>query len=78
MGNFWNKNYIKYKSTGDRNKNLSVKEYLNKIKPYLRDIKINIDFISLKDFEEECLMESKSNNIEFMYHDNANEVADDI
>ena len=39
VGNFFNNNnYIKYESTGYRNKNLSVKEYLNKIKPYLRDL----------------------------------------
>ena len=28
VGNFWNNNYIQYESGGDRNKNLSVKEYL--------------------------------------------------
>ena len=33
VGNFWNKNYIEYESSGDRKKNLSVKEYLDKIKP---------------------------------------------
>ena len=37
-GNFWNNNYIKYESTADRNRNLSVKEYLNEMKPYLKDI----------------------------------------
>ena len=42
VGNFWNKNYIEYENSGDRNKNLSVKEYLDKIKPYLRDIIINL------------------------------------
>ena len=34
-----NKNsYIEYKSRGDRYENLSPKEYLNMIKPYLRDL----------------------------------------
>ena len=42
VGNFWNKNYIEYENSGDRNKNLSVKEYLDKIKPYVRDIIINL------------------------------------
>ena len=42
VGNFWNNSYIKYESSGDRNKNLSAKEYLGKIKPYLRDIIINL------------------------------------
>ena len=41
-GNFWNNNYIKYKSSGHRNKTLSVKEYLDKIKPYLGDMIINL------------------------------------
>ena len=31
-------NYIEYKSKGDRYENLSPKEYLNMIKPYLRDL----------------------------------------
>ena len=31
-------NYIKYKSKGDRYENLSPKEYLNMIRPYLRDL----------------------------------------
>ena len=26
LGKFWNNNYIKYESSGDRNKNLSIKE----------------------------------------------------
>ena len=33
---FWNNNYMEYESSGDRNKNLSVKEYFNEIKPYLK------------------------------------------
>ena len=31
MVNLWNNNYIEHESNGDRNKNLSVKEYLNKL-----------------------------------------------
>ena len=42
VGGFWINNYIKYESSGDRNKNLSVKEYLDKVKPYLRDVIINL------------------------------------
>ena len=41
VSNFWSNNYIEYESNGDRNKTLSVEEYLNKISPYLKDI-INI------------------------------------
>ena len=40
VSKFWSKNYIEYKSNGDRNK--TVKEYLNKIRPYLKDIINNL------------------------------------
>ena len=33
VNNFWRKNYIEYGSNGNRNKALSVKEYLNKTRP---------------------------------------------
>ena len=92
VGNFLNNNYIEYESNGDRNKNLLVKEYLVRIKPYLRDLIINlqksdtwkiqltvaINFISSKDIDGERLMHSKSYNIEFMSYDNANEVANEL
>ena len=42
MSNFWIKNYIEYKSIGDRNKTLSVEECLNKIRSYLKDIISNL------------------------------------
>ena len=75
-----------------RNKNLSVKEYLNKIKPYLRDIITNlqksetwkiqltiaINFNSSKDVDEKRVMHSNSDNIEFMLHDNVNEVFNEL
>ena len=35
-------NYIEYDSNGDRNKTLSTEEYLNKIRPYLKDIINNL------------------------------------
>ena len=61
---------IKYESSDDRNKNLSVKEYLHKINSYLRDITINlqkfdtwkiqltiaINFIYSKDVDVERVM----------------------
>ena len=31
-------NYVEYESKGDKNKNLSIKEYLYMITPYLSDI----------------------------------------
>ena len=35
MSNFWINNYIEYKRISDRNKTLSVEEYLNKVRSYL-------------------------------------------
>ena len=83
-----NNNHIKYKSNGDKNSNLSLDKYLNKIKPYLTDIIINlqssdtwkiqltiaINFTSSKDTEEECIMHSTSDNIKFTPYNDANEV----
>lgn len=37
VGIFYNYNYITYESNGDRNVNLSVKEYRDEIKPYLKN-----------------------------------------
>ena len=67
------------------NKTLSIEEYLNKVRPYLKDIitdlkksdawkiqlTIPINFMSFKDTDEELVMHSKSGNIEFMIYDNA-------
>ena len=38
LNNFLSNNYIEYKSNGDKNKRLSVEEFLYKIRPYLIDI----------------------------------------
>ena len=65
VNSYWSNNYIEYKSKSDR-KTLSVKKYLNKIRPYLKDIindlkksvkwkiqlTITISFISSKDNDE--------------------------
>ena len=42
VNNFWSNNYIEFESSGDRNKTLSVEEYLNKIRPYLKNIINNL------------------------------------
>ena len=67
-------NYIEYESKGDRNKTLSVEKYLNKTRPYLKDIINNLkkpdtwniqlvvanNFISSIDNDEEHVTHSKS------------------
>ena len=70
---------IEHESSGDTNKNLLVKEYLDKlhrtweITIYLQKsdtwkiyLIIAINFISSKDDDEEHVMHLKSNNIESM------------
>ena len=42
ISNFWSNNYIEHESNGDRNKKLSVEEYLNKTIPYFKDIINNL------------------------------------
>ena len=68
ISNVWNE-YIKYESNTDRNKNVSVKEYLNVVKLYLKDIITNlqitdtwkiqltiaINIISSEDIDERCV-----------------------
>ena len=43
VGNFRSNNYIEYESNGDRNKTLSIEEYLNKNKLFLKDITKNLE-----------------------------------
>ena len=80
VSNIWSNNYIEYGST---TKILSVKEYLNKIRPYLKNIINNLkksdtckfqltienDLISSTDNDEGHVMHSKSGNIEIMIND---------
>ena len=80
VSNFWSNNYIEYERNGDRNKTLSVEEYLNKISQYLKDITNNLkksdtwkisltitnNFIFSIDNDEEHVIYSKNDNIEIM------------
>ena len=40
--NFCISNYIEYENKSGRNKTLSIEKYLNKIRPYFKDIKNNL------------------------------------
>ena len=86
--NFWSNNYIEYENNSNRNKTLSLEEYLNKIRPYLKDIinnlkksdkqkiqlAISINSISFIDHDEERVMHLKGDNIEIMMNDEADKV----
>ena len=92
VNNFWDNSYIEYESNGDKNKNLSLYEYLNKIETYLKNIIINfknsdawkiqlaiaINFISSKDTEEEPVMHSNSDSIKFTSYSKVNEVVNEL
>ena len=90
VSSFWNNTYIEYESNGDKNRNLSHDEYLNKIETYLRNIithlqnsdackirlAIAINFIFLNDTEEEPVMHASSGNVNFTPYSDANDVID--
>ena len=92
VNNFWSNNYIEYKSNTDRNKALSIKEYLNKTKTYLKDIIYNLknsdtwqiqltaanNFIFSIDNDEERVMHSKSDNMEIMINEEPDEVIKEL
>ena len=81
-----------YENNGDRNKTLSVEEHLNKFIPYLKDIINNLkisgtckiqltianNIISSIDNDEQCAMHSKSDNIEILINDEADEVIKEL
>ena len=83
---------MKYENKGDRSKTISVVEYLNKTRPYLKDIisklkktgtkkvqlSIAINFFSSKDNDEGRAMDSKCDNIEIMINDKAHEVIEEL
>ena len=76
--NAFNNNFIEYEINGDKDKILSVKEYLDMIRQYLSDIindhktqvewkiklSMEINFISSKHFNETRTMHTTSDNIE--------------
>ena len=88
VGKVYRNNYIEYESNSDKNKTLSIREYLHKIKPYLKDIindlqkseswktqlTIAINFFSSKGIHEERIMHSNNDDMEIMSHDKADEV----
>ena len=92
IGNAFSSNYIEYKSNGDKDQILSIKDFLDEIKPHLSDMindhktqgewKINltiaINFFSSKDSEEVRNMHSKSDNIEILIGNETDEIIEDL
>ena len=88
----FNHNYIEYESKGDKNKNLSPEDYLDIIKPFLRDminnhkthgewkiqLTMQITFISSLDTGEFRIMNSKSDNVEIMMGIETDDIIDEL
>ena len=87
----YNKNYDQYESKGD--KILSLKEYLNLIEKYLRELleeykqkgewkvqlTIEVNFISLKHGSDETrIMYTRSDNIEIMFDDDNDDIIEQL
>ena len=85
VSNLWSNNYVENQKVGDGNNTLSVEEYLNKIRPYLKDIINNLrnadtwkiqlkmanNFISSINNGEEHVIHPKIDNIEILIDDEA-------
>ena len=88
----FNSNYIEYESNSDKDKILTIKEYLDMIKPYLSDminsyitqdewkiqLTIVINFISSKGSDETRIMHSKSDNIDIMMGSETDRIIEDF
>ena len=83
----YNKNYVQYESKAD--KILTLKEYLNLIEKYLKELieeyklkgewkvqlTIEVNFISLKPGSDEtCTMYTRSDNVEIMFGDDNDDI----
>ena len=88
----FNSNYVEYRGDGHEDKNLSIKEYLDEMRPYFSDIinepknknkwkiqvNMSINFISLKDSNEVRTMYTKSDNVDIMTGVDTNDVVEEL
>ena len=83
----YNKNYVQYESKGD--KILTLKEYLNLIEKYLKELieeykqkgewKVQVNFISLKPGSDETrIVYTRSDNIEIMFGDDTDNIIEQL
>ena len=92
IGNAFSSKCTEYKSTGDKDKTLSIKDYLDEIKLYLSEIindhktkdewkihlTMTVNFFSSKDSEKIRTMHSKSDNIETLIGNETDEIIEDL
>ena len=88
----FNNNYMEYESRGDKDKNVSINDYFDIIKPFLRDMINNhkthgewkiqlimrINFISSLDTGEFRIMHSKSDNVKIMSGIETDDIVDEL
>ena len=84
----FNSNYIEYRSNGDKDKILSIEEYLHEIKPHLADIinkhknkdewkiqiSMSLNFVSSKDSNEVRTMYTKSDNVDVLISNTTDDI----
>ena len=84
--------YVLYESNGDKDAKLSIDEYFNIIRPYLKDmiddhkskdewkiqLSMRVIFVSFTDSNETLNMYVKSDNIEIMRGAETNDVTDEL
>ena len=92
INNAFNGYDIEWESIGDKDKTLIIKEHLNIIRPYISDVindqktqdkwkiqlTMTINFLSLKDSEETCTMNKKSDNTEIMMGNETDEIIEEL
>ena len=92
VSNYLNNDCIEYERNGDKNRNLSIDEYLSKTELYLRNIiislqnsdtwesqlTITINNISSKDSEKDRVMHSSSDNTKFISYNEVNDVIEKL
>ena len=83
---------MEYESRGDKDRNLSLEDYLNIIRPFLKDminnykthgewktqLTMRINFISSLDTDEFCITHSKSNNLQIMMGTETDDIIDEL
>ena len=88
----FNNNYIQYKTIGDKDKKLTIKKYLDKMRPYLGviindhkaqseqkiQLTMTINFFSSKDSEETHIMHTNSDNIDIMMGNETDEIIEEL
>ena len=93
VGNFYSNNYIKYESDGYlKNQTLSTEEYLDEVKPYLKDmindlkksdtwkiqLTVEINIVPSKDTDVEHEIHSRSDNLRNQIYDKEDEVIEEL